>query len=573
MRAGRLTRSIAVAACFVLAFEVVARLTGWLDPTDRPDPYLGFPGTSPLYRTERADDGSTVMRRSPNKGMYRPEEFPAEKPAGEFRVFCIGGSSVRLDLFMDPDGSFSNMLEIYLQKALPEGRTARVINAGGGGAGSVHNLETLREVLDLQPDLLVVYPEGGEKNLIPPAPQGLMARADDASPARVLARRLLAPLRSYVAARELYNASLPDRAKAAANLSVFAIFAAYSITRPFSADNFTRLFELKRDRVPPLLAHPIPAEEITHAHERFERNLLKMAELAKDQGIPLLFVYPLRNIEASFYLRFHVDPSEILPGQVAAWRLAYEDGLRAKREGRWAEAIVALRAVRTHYVEDHDEILAYYLGECFERLGRWEEARAEYEKPYLRHPMRALITKAAAESGVPLIDPYPYLIRISEHGLPGYAEFSDSFHPLPKVSRMIARAIIDGIRTQDLVPGLRPADAPALAAADQFVQRLIASCPEPIALRMLRAIESGDNKEAIRLGRTLPRDQLYSELHIFEAIYLGWALTRDGDLGGAREVYEGLKSSPWRPPGGLPPLETDADIVINAYGGDLFAWF
>jgi hypothetical protein len=573
MRAGRLIRSIAVAACFMLAFEVVARQARWLDPTDLPDPYLGFPGTSPLYRPEPAGDGSFVMRRSPNKNLYRPEEFPAVKPPGEYRVFCIGGSSVRLDLFMEPDGSFSNMLELYLQGALPDGRTARVVNAGGGGAGSVHNLETLREALELEPDLLVVYPEGGEKNLIPPAPQGLMARADDASPARVAARRALAPSRLYVAARELYNRLMPYEASTANSLSAFSAFAIYAISRPFTAESFTRLFEMKQDRIPPLMPHPIPAEEIEHAHARFVRNLEEMAELAAERGVPLLFVYPVRNIKASFYLRFHVDPSEIQPGRITEWHRLYDEGLGAKRAGRWAEAIVRLRAVRRTYVEDRDEILAYDVGECFEKLERWAEAREEYEKPYLQHPMRGLIAQAAAARGVPVIDPYPYLLKISAHQLPGFDEFSDSFHPMPVTSRVIARAIMDGIRAEELVPGLAAPDAPSMNTADQLVQRVIARCRLPAPNRMYRALIAGDNQEAIRLGRAVPLEKLYSDEHIYEAIYLGWALTREGDVQGARAVYDGLKSSSWRPPVALPPMDTDEDIVLHAYGGDLFSWF
>jgi tetratricopeptide (TPR) repeat protein len=299
-----------------------------------------------------------------------------------------------------------------------------------------------------------------------------------------------------------------------------------------------------------------------------------MADLAAARGVPLLFVDPLRNIKASFYLRFHVDPDDIVPGELVAWHQLYEQGLADKRAGRWAEAAVKLRGVRKHYVKDEDEILAFYIGECLEKLGRYDDARAEYEKPYLRHPMRGLIAEAAQARHVPVVDPYPYLLKLAEHGLPGYDEFSDSFHPMPAVSRIIARSIVDGLRAHDLVPGLAPADAPALATAEQLVQRLVQRCQLPVPSRMYSAIANGDYKEAIRLGRTVPADQLYTDSHVFEAIYLGWALTRDGDLAGAREVYDGLRASPWsRSLGSLPPLETDADIVINAYGGDVFSWF
>src|SRR6185503_12961762 len=69
-----------------------------------------------------------------------------------------------------------HLLEIYLGCLLAD-KAPRVLNAGGGGAGSIQNLEVVREVLNDQPDLLVIYPEGGEKNLVPPLPQGIMARA------------------------------------------------------------------------------------------------------------------------------------------------------------------------------------------------------------------------------------------------------------------------------------------------------------------------------------------------------------------------------------------------------------
>jgi len=54
MRVPRLIRSVAVCALLMLAFELAARHFGWFDPTERDDPYLGFPGTSSLYRVERA---------------------------------------------------------------------------------------------------------------------------------------------------------------------------------------------------------------------------------------------------------------------------------------------------------------------------------------------------------------------------------------------------------------------------------------------------------------------------------------------------------------------------------------
>jgi tetratricopeptide (TPR) repeat protein len=571
MRVPRLVRSAAVCTLFVLAFELAARHFGWFDPTERDDPYLGFPGTSPLYRVERAEDGSEVYSRSPNKDRYRAVSFPVEKPPREFRVFCVGGSSVRSDAFMNPDASFPHLLEIYLTALLAD-RVPRVINAGGGGAGSIQNLEVVREVLDDQPDLLVIYPEGGEKNLVPPLPQGVMARADDASPLRVFARRHLAPLRLYGAVRLAYDDLLPRQLNATLQASAFSTMSLSAIAQPFSPTTFSRVFEFKLDRVPPVMPHPIPVEEIEHAHQRFERNLDTMAELARAAGVPILFVQPLRNIKASFYLRFHIDPSEIRDGDVDGWRAAYEAGLAAKRAGDWEQAVTALRAVREFYPVDRDEILAFDLGECLEQLGRYEEAQAEYAKPYLEHPMHALIAKAGADEGVPVVDPFPDLVAIAEHGIPGFDFFTDSFHPMPVTSRVVAQSVIKELRELGLGGRQRPEAHAAFAAEEKRVQDIIDRSPAPKGNLMMRAILAGDYDEAVRIGQSIPEANLL-DTGLTESFYLGWALTKADEPLEARRLFAKMRARQWKPWITAPVLATDEDLVKYVFGGDLWAWF
>ena len=571
MRVPRLLRSVAVCALIVAIFELSARHFGWLDPTEADDPYMGFPGTSPLYRVERAADGSEVFSRSPNKDSYRADSFPVEKSSREFRVFCVGGSSVRSDAFMNPDASFPHLLEIYLGSLLAD-KVPRVMNAGGGGAGSIQNLEVVREVLNDQPDLLVIYPEGGEKNLVPPLPQGVMARADDASPLRVFARTHLAPLRTYAAVRLAYQKLLPRPFKGTVSASAFSALALSAVAQPFSPTTFTRLFEFKHDRRPPLMPHPIPVEEIEHAHQRFVRNLDTMAELARAAGVPILFVQPVRNIKASFYLRFHIDPSEIRGGDIEGWRAAWEAGLAAKRAGNWEQAAAALQGVRDFYVEDRDEILAFDIAECLEQLGRYEEAQAEYAKPYLEHPMHQMIAQAGAEQNVPVVDPFPALVAAADHGIPGYDFFTDAFHPMPATSRIIALSILDEVRALGLGGRQRPEDHTAFDAGEKRVQEILRRSPAPKANLMLRAILAGDYAEAERIGRSIPEDVLL-EGGLTESLYLGWALTESGDLPAARKLFGKLRAKQWKPWIVPPDLDTDEDMVRNAFGGDLFAWF
>ncbi len=566
-----LLRRTLVALLVVAAFEVAARETGWRDPTLADDLYLGLAGTPPLFRAETDEQGRAVLRRSPNKTNYRDDTFTAVKPADEFRVFVIGGSGVRCETFQNPDASFARMLEMYLVGLL-EGRRPNVVNCGGGGMGSSQNLEVLREVLDHAPDLLLVYPEGGEKNLIPPAPQGVLAMKDDAAPLRADARRLLADLRVYGLVRDAWNGLMPPEVKARKDPSAFSAFALSIAATPFTPSTFTRLVEFKHDRVPPLMEHPLPAEVIEAGHARFRRNLRTMAELCRERGVPLLFAQPVRNLRADFYLRFHVDPDEILPGREDEWRRAYEAGLAAKRARNWTRAIADLSAVRACYVEDQDEILAFYLAECHERLGHLDAAREEYARPYLRHPMRGLLPEVAAETGVPYVDPFPQVQAIASDGIPGFDEFTDSFHPQPATNRVIARTIVDGLRGMDLGAPQRAADDPALRRADVEVRKLVERWPPPMPNRVHKAVIEGRWEDVVELAASVKPETLTVQ-QLVPATDLGLALTHLGRMDEARRLHGAMRRILWRPGLRPPPLETDEDIVINAFARDVFAWF
>lgn len=564
------------------------RSFGLVDPTSFPDPYLGLAGTPPLYRLVTPDDPDKrpYRERSPNKKQhYRDAPFMDEKGPSELRVFAIGGSSVRSDAFMEPDGSFSWMLQRYLNGAMrgPDERRrfARVINAGGGGMGSLQNLEVLREVLDYSPDLLVVYPEGGEKNFIGDSPQAVLAKADDGSPARPAVRRALAGLRLYQMVRDAFRwvqddayaryMPLPD-SESNAIPSAFSAISLSIVAKDFSPQTFTRIFEMKRDRVPPLMEGLISNQEIEIAHDRFRRNLRSMASLARDAGVPLLFVVPVRNLKQSFYLRFHITPEEIRDGCVDAWREAYARGCAAKREGRYREALAAFQRVREQYLDDQDEILAFYMAECHEALGDAAAALREYSLPYLRHPMRAQILEVAEDEGVPVLDPFPALLAAAGGVAPGYEWFTDSFHPMPNTNQVLAREILSAALRQGWVVEPNALDSRPMENAEREVSDRVAQCRPPDHNRMLLAIESGQYDVAIRIAEELG-GKLLAE-RVIEPLYYGWALTRNGELDRARTFFKQLREQIWRPGlQALPPLDTDEDVVRIAFEGDIFHYF
>lgn len=596
----RALRFLLIAAAFLLLAEFLLRRVdceeratrerwkhsyGLVDPSVAADPYLGLAGTSPLYSLVVPEDGGLPFReRSPNKkAHYRPQIFGEASGAKEYRVFMVGGSSVRCDAFVEPDGSFCWMLQRYINGALrspgDRSRFGRVINAGGGGMGSLQNLEVLREILEYSPNLVVVYPEGGEKNFIGESPRAALAKADDSSSWRPNVRRVLAPLRTYQMVRDAYRWLLddayarvmPSPAEGQAANSAFSAFAMSILADEFSPRSFSQFFEFKDSRVPPLMERVISEEEVRVGHERFKRSLHEMARLAREKQVPLVFVLPVRNLKQSFYLRFHVTPEEIREGMVDTWRSEYEAGCAALRARDHRRALPHFQKVRECYTSDNDEILSFYIAQCLEATGQANAALAEYSRPYLLHPMRQQIIDVGKEEGVIVVDPYTALIQAAGGVAPGYEWFTDAFHPMPNTSKVVAHEIMEAIQRKGWIEAANGMGSRPMQNADEDAQAQVERCPAPPHNLMLRAIERGDYQEAVDIAESLGPELIDNRL--VEALYYGWALTKKGDLEKARATYKELRRRYWRPGMGGLDLSTDEALVRYAFEGDIFHYF
>lgn len=96
-----------------------------------------------------------VARTDPAfKGALPEASFVVPKPAGHFRVFCLGESTTRGYPF-PPDVAWPAVLERRLRVLYP-GREIEVINVGGNSYGSGRILAVLRGILKYQPDLLII---------------------------------------------------------------------------------------------------------------------------------------------------------------------------------------------------------------------------------------------------------------------------------------------------------------------------------------------------------------------------------------------------------------------------------
>jgi len=142
--------TVAIPAGILAGGEVALRISG-----------VGYPAS--LFIKEKLSDRE-ILRANYRVG-YRffpgklarkplPEIMPAVKPAGRLRFFVLGESAARGEQLAD--FSFSRMLEAAINDHSPE-KKVEVINTGIPAINSWVLREFADEVLDLQPDLLIIY--------------------------------------------------------------------------------------------------------------------------------------------------------------------------------------------------------------------------------------------------------------------------------------------------------------------------------------------------------------------------------------------------------------------------------
>ena len=116
--------AIAIGLMPFVVCESGLRLAGWQPANEIQDPYVGFSQFRPLF--EKNSDGNHYEIPAWRQVLFRPESFDVEKSSDEFRIFCMGGSTVQGRPF-GIETSFTSWLEISLQAA-DNSRNWRVIN-------------------------------------------------------------------------------------------------------------------------------------------------------------------------------------------------------------------------------------------------------------------------------------------------------------------------------------------------------------------------------------------------------------------------------------------------------------
>lgn len=130
-----------------LAVELTFRVREFFYPPLRADYGLGFDESSRVFR----ERGGQIVTRPAKRVSFVSESFARTKPVNECRVFMIGGSNVNYLHHLFPE--YENRLTEMLEGACE----VNLINVGGLAYGSQRLLRIAFELMDYEPDLLLIY--------------------------------------------------------------------------------------------------------------------------------------------------------------------------------------------------------------------------------------------------------------------------------------------------------------------------------------------------------------------------------------------------------------------------------
>jgi hypothetical protein len=133
--------------------ELTLRLAVPSPPVNIEDPFVSFHRLSPLFAADPT--GTRFETAEERLTAFCPQSFAAEKKPETLRIFCLGGSTVQGRPY-SIQTSFTTWLELNL-RAARTGADSEVINCGGISYASYRLVPIMRELLEYEPDLFIIY--------------------------------------------------------------------------------------------------------------------------------------------------------------------------------------------------------------------------------------------------------------------------------------------------------------------------------------------------------------------------------------------------------------------------------
>lgn len=410
-----------------LLLEISLRALDVGSPSSEADPLAGFSSVRNLF--ERDEENQVYRSVRAMSEYFGPQKFAIQKPEFGCRIFCLGGSTVRGRPFKN-DTAFPHWMQLEFS-ARDSSRSYEVVNCGGVSYASYRLLPVLKEVLEYQPDVIVVA-TGHNEFLEDRTYQSIKER----SGARVWIEDRLYALHTVNAAKQLFAPDAGSRQNSPTR----------GLTEKVTArlDSDSGYASYHRDDV--------WQQQVI---EQYENSLRRMAQLCKQAGVPLVLVNLGSNVRDSPpYKSEH--KSGLAPQAEADWQKLFDAG----SEQEISDPAAALK----HYqqaekIDAEYALLLYRMARCFDRLKQPKKAREYYLRARdldvcplrMLERMHGIVKTVAGETETPLVDVRNFLELKTDLGVLGNRWFLDHVHPSIGGHQQIARALVARLNDSQLI--------------------------------------------------------------------------------------------------------------------------
>lgn len=425
-RLGFRVAAVALAVLPFLLLEGGLRLFGVGADLADPDLHGGYNEATQLFEVVNNDDGVAARKtRLARQRFFVEQQFPVEKDSNEFRVFVLGGSTVQGRPY-SVETSFAAWLQILLNSAA-ENRTVRVINCGGVSYASYRLKSVLKEVVNYDPDLIVLATGHNE----------------------FLEDRTFAAERD----KSTFTKAFDSAARSSRTVMVLRRMAGYEAPEEPTEETEGGTVEARLDNPAGYASYQRDPEWHDAVSRQFAESLDDMAESCKAADVPLMLVkLGCNRRDCAPFKSQHRKDLSIEDEQ--AWQLLADSG----KEMGDVDAEVGLAAYRQALeIDDQFALLHFRMARCLDRLGKTEEARTFYDAAVeldvcpLRMPasIATQMQQAAERHQLTLVDAEGRLQAAHRDGLPGFNAYIDHVHPTIGGHQQIAVELAKNVCTTD----------------------------------------------------------------------------------------------------------------------------
>lgn len=385
----------------------------WLDIGTGTDLVLRLPDSASPGWHAFNQDVDTAYWDSVDLNGPESRPFLLPKPPGTFRIVIAGASTVE-GYPWPTELAFSRQIELILQQQLT-GRTVEVLNAGIVGITSFGVLDIVRQSIECDPDLIVVYCGHNEFY----GPGGVSSTSSSASR---LAYSTMTTLRRYRLPQVFMRSLQPE---------------------PDPTHGLAQL--LTRDR-----AVPFDGPAFTTARAWYRANLEGMASVGRKNDVPVVFCSVACNLRDQSPIQ-SISSTTLLPKDAVARDQLLESARTMVEGGRFAEALELVE--KAERLDETYALAAYRRAQCLDGLGKPELAAKAYSDARdldgcrFRAPgsFGRIVRETAEKNGMVFVDIEGLMAQRSDIGAPGHESFLEHIHFNQEASWCVAGAIARAI--------------------------------------------------------------------------------------------------------------------------------